>query len=147
MSNVEYQIKKLMRDSRTTYVLLFALLVIVGFRIYNTYNPHNSRCDCMEGIQYAKRVPAKEGLKSTYSVESPALKAMFEKNKDMSSQFNIMKTKSVEKDHPTKTREEFNAALKNRSKEKFSSNYLPPQVMMAAKGATEANPFYGPINL
>lgn len=162
MSDIEHSIKKLMRDRRTTYVLLFITLAFIGYLAYSKwYRSDMNGCGCMEGIhgakhkakehiQYAKRVPAKEGIKSTYSVESPALKSMFEneqKKESLSSQFNMMKGRTVNKAIPTKTHEEFHAAVRNHKKEGFSSSYMPPQVMMAAKGATELNPFYGPITL
>ena len=138
--------------SKHTMCILVVLIIIVLCLIYMSWgsSTSNEMCGCrlQEGIQYAKRVPAKEGIKATYSVESPALKAMFEgksKKEGLSSQFNVMKTNPAMKAIPTKTREEFQAALRNR--EGFSNEYMPPQVMRAAKGYTPESPFFGPINL
>ena len=123
--------------NKHTMCILVVLIGVVLFLIYmsrgSTIVDDFCGCGYQEGIQYAKRVPPKEGLKSTYSVESPALKAMFEKQGK--EQFNVMKTKTVAKAIPTKAHE------------KFSNDFVPPQVMRATGGATAQSPFFGPINL
>lgn len=74
--------------SKNMLFILVGLILVVLFLIYmssGSSSEGEELCGCatvsQEGIQYAKRVPAKEGIKTTYAVESPALKAMFEAGK------------------------------------------------------------------
>lgn len=153
------------KNNQTTYVIL-GLIVFVLILIY--FSSSSSRtesdgyssdeedtmykkpcrscgCDPPEGIQYAKRVPSenfqqrKEGLKTTYEVQSPALKSMFEeqqKEKFTESSPQMMKTSPVSK------------TLTTKAVERFSSDFAPP-VILRSSGMSETvqSPFYGPINL
>lgn len=127
-----------LKRNKHAVCIVMILILVVLFLIYMSWGSSSTDlcgCGVHESIQYAKRVPAKEGIKATYSVESPALKAMFESKKEgLSNQFNVMKTKPTMKAIPTKAREG------------FSNDFIPPQVMRST-GEYAQSPFFGPINL
>lgn len=158
------------RKHKHMMCVLIVLILFVLFLIYMSWNSsaeEDDFCGCgsHEGINYANK-KAKEGIKSTYSVESPALKSMFERKERLAhkhgiaEQFNVMKTASAPKTLATKTQEytrsgrlptaqeKFQAALRNKARsEGFSNNFTPPTVMRSVKGSTPQSPFYGQINL
>jgi hypothetical protein len=152
MSHNSPTIGHLLKKKHMICCIVVVGLLLAGFFLYKTWKKSDScGCKAAEGIQYAKRLKEKEGLSATYTVNSPALKAMFDKSvvktggNKMADQFDIMKTNSVAKTIDNKSKEEFQAAVRNR--EKFSNDYMPPQVMRASRNATPQSPFFGNINL
>lgn len=168
------------RSKYMVYLLALLVAIILFLIMYSscgTSSDANS-CGC-EGIQYAKRVkddkeslqakmptqpyrqpsrqpypqpPRREGIKSTYTVESPALKAMFgakeslQSGHNMSQQFNIMKSRPADKSIPTKSKEGLDYKPRKPGQERFVNGYTHPPVFRSS-GTASQSPFFGPISL
>jgi hypothetical protein len=99
-----------------------------------------------EGIQYATRTKQPEYLQYATKTKQPEYLqyATRTKNSGVSEQFNVMKTKTVNKAIPTKTMEGF---VSGRGREGFSNDFIQPQKMKSSSSAQNNSPFFGPINL
>ena len=104
-----------------------------------------------EGIQYATRTKQPEYLQYATRTKQPEYlqrtkqpEYLQNRNGGVSEQFNVMKTKTVNKAIPTKTMEGF---VSSRGREGFSNDFIQPQKMKSLSSVANNSPFFGPINL
>ena len=139
-----HEIERIYRQHHGLCHIIFSLVII--FLVLFFIRKFKKNCKCNEGITYVANVPKKEGIQ----YNSPALQSMFtkavappimteaEKNRRMKEQFDVMKTRTV------------NKSVNNKTMEGFSQDFIPGPSSLKVSlsdAYSPQSPFLGFINL